>query len=120
MDTAFPSVSWEEALRGFLIHYQATRAAKTVRFYKTQLTGLIRWAEEHSIALESFGKRHLDEYLVYRQESGTSKTTLHHDALSAKVFMKWCQRYDVISRSLLADYQVRNAPKPHKYMPTQE
>jgi hypothetical protein len=60
------------------------------------------------------------EYRVWRQEVGSlankrklSANTLHHDALCAKVFMKDCSRYDLIPRNLLADYQVRNAPKPH-------
>ena len=34
--------------------------------------------------------------------------------------MKWCQRNDVIDRSLLADYEVRAAPKTAMYMPTDE
>lgn len=34
--------------------------------------------------------------------------------------MKWCARNDVIERSLLADYEVRRAPIPAKYMPTEQ
>ncbi len=33
--------------------------------------------------------------------------------------MKYCSRYDLIPRNLLADYAVRSAPKPHKYMPSE-
>ncbi len=120
MDTAFTSTTWEEALKSFLLHLKAVRAPKTVRFYATQLAGLTRWANLNNVPLERFGKRHLDEYLVLRSEQGISQTTLHHDALTAKVFMKWCVRNDAIPRSLLADYEVRNAPTPAKYMPTEE
>ncbi len=36
------------------------------------------------------------------------------------MFFKWCKRNDLITRDLLADYEVRNAPRPHKYMLTNE
>ena len=113
------SVTWEEALRSFL-HLKAIRAVKTVRFYEVQLKSIIRWANAHQVALDRFGKRHLDEYLGDRLDRGTSRTTLHHDALCAKVFLKWCSRNDILSHSLLADYEVRSAPKTEKYMPSEE
>jgi site-specific recombinase XerD len=116
-----PTVSWEEALRSFLLHYKGSnRAPKTVEFYRKQLDLLARWAECSQIPVEGFGKRQIDAYLAERVDHGISPTTLHHDALCAKVFMKWCVRYDVIPRNLLADYQVATAPVPYKYMPTQE
>ncbi len=121
------SVCWEEALRSFLLHVKATRADATCEFYETQLTMLCRWAELEHIPLDRFGKREMDAYLVYRSEEGNahtgggvSETTLHHDSLCAKVFLKWCVKYDVLDRSPLADYQIRRAPKPPKYMPSQE
>ncbi len=120
MALATSQTTWEEALRSFLIHLKAVRAPKTVYYYETQLSMLWQWVQQHPISLEKFGKRHLDEYLVYRSETGKSQTTLHHDALCAKVFLKWCQRNDVIDRSLLTDYEIRSAPKTHKYMPTEE
>ncbi len=120
MLTDFTSSTWDEALKSFVLHYKAVRAAKTAYFYDVQLRGLVRWATEQQIPLEKFGKRNLDAYLVWRAEKGISQTTLHHDALTAKVFMKWCAKNDVTERSLLADYEVRAAPAPYKYMPTQE
>ncbi|MCX6378789.1 MAG: tyrosine-type recombinase/integrase [Armatimonadetes bacterium] len=120
MDTDFTSVTWEEALKSFLLHLKAVRAPKTVDYYQKELILLLRWANVQNIPLERFGKRHLDEYLVMRSDSGKSQSTLHHDALTAKVFMKWCARNDLISRSLLADYEVRAAPRPNMYMPTEE
>ena len=120
MYTDFTSTTWEEAVRSFLIHLKAVRARKTVLYYATQLGQLVLWAEQRKVPLESFGKRHMDEYLVFRLDAGRSQTTLHHDAICAKAFMKWCQRNDVISRSLLADYEIRDAPTPPMYMPTDE
>ena len=78
----------------------------------------VRHAEADSIPLDKFGKRHLDGYLVARAEDGKSQSTLHHDALCAKVFMKWRVKNDFLEHSSLSDYEVGNAPKPHKYMPT--
>jgi site-specific recombinase XerD len=120
VDTVFSSISWDEAVRDFILHLKAVRARKTVAFYVYELRVLSRWADAQDIPLSRFGKRHLDAFLVYRAEAGKSQTTLHHDAVSAKAFLKWCQKNDVVDRSLLADYEVRDAPKTSKYMPTSE
>jgi site-specific recombinase XerD len=120
MVTDFSSTTWAEALRSFLLHCKATRASKTVRYYEVQLKQLAAWAESAGISIEKFGKRHMDEYLVHRAEAGKAQLTLHHDAVCAKAFLAWCQRNDIIGRSLLADYQVRNAARSAKYMPTDE
>lgn len=34
--------------------------------------------------------------------------------------MSWCQKNDLLDRSLLSEYMIRKAPTPPKYMPTQE
>ena len=60
----------------------------------------------------------MDRYLVRRAESGKAPLTLHHDAVCAKAFFQWCQKNDIVERSLLTDYQVRHAPRPAQYMPT--
>lgn len=114
------SVSWSEALREFLTHVEATRAAKTVRYYSIELRQLATWAEAERIPLDQFGKRNLDRYLVDRQRQGKAQTTLHHDAVCAKAFMAWCSKNDFLDRSRLAEYEVHNAPKPHKHIPADE
>ncbi len=120
MVTDFRSTTWSEALRGFLLHLKATRATNTVRYYRVQLSQLVVWAEASNIPIDKFGKRSMDEYLATRVEAGKSRMTLRHDAVCAKAFLAWCQRYDVVERSLLAEYQVSKAPTPSKYMPTDE
>jgi site-specific recombinase XerD len=120
MASDFITLTWHEAFREFLLHLEATRAKETRRFYRTQLTGLIRWAEENQVPFSGFGKRHLDRYLVARAQGGTSPTTLHHDAVCAKAFFRWCQKNDLVERSLLAEYEVRKAPAPARYMPTDD
>ncbi len=118
--TRFSCSVWEEALSEFLLHCQATRAKKTHYYYKVQLRQLVTWAVRNEVPFDSFGKRHLDRYLVYRAEGGRKPLTLHHDAICAKAFMAWCSKNDLLDRSLLAEYQVRNAPEPARYMPTQD
>ena len=103
-DVFSQNLTWEEAFREFSIHLQATRAQKTQRYYEVQLKGLIRWATQESVPFSGFCKRHMDRYLVGRAEAGCAPLTLHHDAVCAKAFFRWCQRNDIISRSLLADY----------------
>ena len=113
-------VTWEEAVRGFVLHKKATRAPRTARFYRDYTRGLADWANAQPVPLDRFTKRHLDEYLVFRQEAGKSPTTLQHDALAATVRFEWCHRNDLIDRDPLAEYKVRAAPRPPKYMPTQQ
>ena len=117
-DVFSQTLTWDEAFREFRIHLQATRAQKTQRYYQVQLGGLIRWATQESVSFSGFGKRHMDRYLVGRAEAGCAPLTLHHDAVCAKAFFRWCQRNDIIDRSLLADYEIRRAPRPARYMPT--
>ncbi len=119
MPTAFASTTWYDAFQEFSLHLQATRAAKTHRFYTVQLRQLIRWADDNNVPFTGFGKRHLDRYLIERAKT-VAPTTLRHDAVAAKAFFRWCQRNDIIERSLLADYEIRRAPKPSRYMPTDE
>ncbi len=110
------SFTWDEALHEF--HLQATRVKKTQRYYEVQLGGLARWATQQDVSPAVFGKRHMDRYLAARAESGKAPLTLHHDAICAKAFFHWCQKNDIVERSLLSDYEVRHAPRPSKYMPT--
>ena len=118
MYTDFTSVTWDEALRSFAIHLKAVRASKTVIYYQNHVKLLARWCETRNLSIQAFGKRQLDEYLSERSDAGLSQTTLHHEVLCAKVFVKWCQQNDIVERSLIADYEDRNATKPHKYMPS--
>ena len=99
MPSAFNTTTWEIAVDEFLIHLKATRAVKTYRFYFVQLGMLVRWANEQNVPFDQFGKRALDRYLVYRYEAGKARMTLHHDAVAAKAFFKWCARNDLIADS---------------------
>lgn len=120
MATATPYFTWENALQEYLLHTKATRAKKTVRYYEVQLGQLVKWANENDVPFESFGKRHLDRYLIFRTESGLRPLTVHHDAICAKAFFKWCARNEILDRSLIAEYEVRRAPRPARYMPTND
>jgi len=118
MVTAPPVVTWSEAVRGFVLHKKAVRSPRTAIFYRNYATNLANWADSQNLPLDAFTKRHLDEFLVYRAEQGRSQTTPHHDALVATVLFEWCKRNDLLDRDPLAEYKVRNAPSPHKYMPS--
>ena len=63
MADAFNTITWDEAIREFTLHLQASRAAKTALYYQGQLNGVARWAKENDIPFATFGKRHLDRYL---------------------------------------------------------
>jgi integrase/recombinase XerD len=114
------STTWDEAVREFLDNVKATRAPKTARFYDIQLRQLVLWADENRIPFEGFRKGDMDRYLIYRQQQGKAPTTLGHDAVAAKAFLKWCARNDLLDRNPLGEYQVRNTPRPPQYMPTEQ
>jgi site-specific recombinase XerD len=117
---AFSTVTWEEALRGFTLHKQASTSQTTAKWYGFYCTNLVDWSNEKNLSLSDFTKRHLDEFLVYRAGLGKAATTLHHDALCATVFTEWCKSNGLVERDPLAEYKVRNPPKTYKYMPTLE
>jgi integrase len=80
---------------------------------------LIRWAEEEGVPFAQFGKRHMNRYLAKRRET-VSRSTLRHDGVAAVAFLKWCARNDYLDQNPLADYGVKAAPRPTKYVPTDE
>lgn len=120
MSTASTTLTWNEALREFYLHIQATRALKTLRYYEVQLSQLAKWAIENEIPFDGFGKRHLDRYIVARQQAGKARMTLRHAGVCAKAFFAWCAKNDLLDRSPLAEYEVHNAPRPPKHMPTDD
>lgn len=114
------SLTWGEALTEYLLHVKATKAPKTLRFYDTQLRQAMYWADDNQVRFSEFGKRHLDRYLIFRQEGGKSPTTLKSDAVALKAFYRWCSRNDLIGRNPLAEYQIKNTPQPNRYMASDE
>lgn len=118
--TGTSQVTWEEALREFLLHERAIHAPKTYRYYDIQLRQLVAWATANAVPFEGFGKRHMDRYIAHRIDSGKARLTLRHDGVCAKKFLSWCAKNDLLDRSPLAEYEVHNAPKPQKHMPSSD
>lgn len=106
MVTAFPSraafpgsLSWDEALGEFVLHLRATRAPKTARYYKVPLHALTLWADANDVPLVSFGKRPMDRFMADCRAAGLRPTTLHHDAICARNFLRWCVKNDILERN---------------------
>jgi len=113
-------VTWGEAVRGFYLHKKATRAPRTATYYLRYAQTLAHWSTSQEILLSEFTKRHLDEYLVYRESLGKAENTVRHDALVATVFTEWCYKNELLHRDPLAEYHVRAAAETEKYFPTEE
>jgi len=105
-------LTWEDAIQAFLDHKEATLEDNTSNYYKSNLAGLRRWVEAQGISLQDFQGRNMSAYLVMRKSMvgprGTkiSDHTRHHDAVSAKVFFKFCHQEKIIPVDPLRDYQV--------------
>ncbi len=114
------SISWKDAVADFLMQVRATREESTERFYFERLRLLSRWAEEHNIPLRDFKARNLREYLAYRTDKGISDQTRRHDAVSARVFLKFCKREDYVDGDPLAGYQVPKADRAYVKCPSDD
>lgn len=112
------SVTIKEAFADFLRDCQSTLEENTCAYYKHQLTQLIRWLDERDVALCDVRARDIREYIGYRQEKGLSQKSRRHDALCAKVFLKFCHREGYIESDPLKDYQIPRAPEAYVRMPT--
>jgi integrase/recombinase XerD len=113
------TVTWQEALRGFLIHDNASDfSEKTCAFHRTQLTAFIAWASSQGLSLDGVGKRHIDEYLNFRRLAGRAPKTRYHDASCVRTFIKWCVRNDLLDRNFMVDYEIQAPPRTPMYMPT--
>ncbi|MDX1931883.1 MAG: tyrosine-type recombinase/integrase, partial [Capsulimonadales bacterium] len=117
---------WVDAVNEFRKHNEATKAPKTVRFYDCQLRQVIDWAENQRIPFSEFSKRDMDKYIAHRRAkvdrrgNGLSRTTLRHDGIAIKAFFKFCRRRGIVERDRFVDYEVHKAPKPPRYMPSDE
>ena len=66
-------VTWEEAIRGFVTHKKAVKAATTALWYLRYSTQLMKWAEAQNLSLGDFTKRSLLLYAC-QQTSGRLDT----------------------------------------------
>jgi site-specific recombinase XerD len=113
-------LTWGEAFQDYLESLIVrNRATKTVAFYRVQLRQLMLWVEEENVPFDQFGKRHMNRYLAKRRET-VSRSTLRHDGVAAVAFFKWCARNDYLLQNPLAEYEVKAAPRPPKYVPTDD
>lgn len=76
---------------------RATREENTERFYFERLRLLSRWADQ-----------------------GISDQTRRHDAVSARVFLKFCKREDYVEGDPLAGYQVPKAERAYVKCPSDD
>ncbi len=114
------SIGWKDAVADFLMQVRATREENTERFYFERLRLLSRWAEAQSIPLREFKARHLREYLAHRADQGVSDQTRRHDAVSARVFLKFCKREDYVEGDPLAGCQVPKAERAYVKCPSDD
>jgi site-specific recombinase XerD len=120
MPSLEPVQTWEEPVREFLLHYEATRSANTRKYYAARLRTLSEWAAAEGIAFGEFSRRHLDRYVISRQREGRKPTTVQHCAAAACTFFSWCARNDLLERDPLYGVRVRNAPLPPRRVIAQE
>lgn len=122
----FEAISWQDAVRDFLRQSLSAKEKKTQTYYRLNLERLARWAEGAGVALADFRVRHLREYIAVRAEGGqgrgdggrVSERTLRHDAICARVFLRFCASESYAPRNPLADYAIPKAPRPFVKCPS--
>ena len=118
---SFPAaVGWAEAVADFLLQVRATREENTERFYRAQLSLLVRWAEGQGVPLSEFRARHLRQYLAHRADTGVSDMTRRHDASAARAFLKFCKREEYVQGDPLQGYQVPKAARAYVKCPSDD
>src|SRR5579872_2061398 len=103
-------IGWKRAFDTFLISVEAALSAKTLHYYRTQLTSLVRWAQQR-IDLHEFRKSDLDRYLIWRRGEGVADSTRYHDAVCAKRLFSWLEREDYIDKDPLYRYKIIKAAR---------
>ncbi len=117
--------TWETAVDNFIVHKHAETREKTLHYYRTQLTVLVRWCEEQGVTLHQFGLKQMDEYLVWRKTNGgrrgkpVADGTLYHDKIAATALFKFCSLRGLIARNPLAGYKIDKPDKVSIPVPTQ-
>lgn len=112
-------ITWQNAIDDLIRQEYGTKENKTQLFYLRQLSLLARWAEAHDLSVTVFKARHLREYLAFRKESGLSERTIHHDAMCARVFARFCAREGYMPTNPLADYAIPRAERAYVHCPSE-
>lgn len=94
----------EQALADFALYNRAARlAAKTLRFYRCQLTPFVAWCHNQgSIDLQSISPTLIRSYLVSLQDRALSDYSIHAAARAIRAFLNFCVREDLLLVSPMA------------------
>lgn len=138
-------VTWQSAMEDFLNGLSGSREERTERFYRIQLRQLLTWALEQNITLQQFTAAHMRKYLAHRADPTHSdadpcvvcrtrkgrkhttectaagrvkESTRRHDAIAARVFMRFCKREGYVVADTLHDFKLPKGEKPHVRMPS--
>jgi integrase/recombinase XerD len=111
---------WTQALDDFLAYLQPRRELNTVNYYRDQLRLSVNWLISENIPLTEIKGPHLDKYLTKRMNDGIAERTRRHDALTMRVFLRWCKKEGLIETNPLADYEIPRAEPAHVRMPYKE
>lgn len=121
-------LGWAAPVRDFLDHVHGTLAPRTEEFYAQRLGLLVAWAHEQAedgqgVDFADFKARHLRQYLAHRADvvspltqKRVSTATRRHDAISARVFFRFCAREGHVAVDPLHGFVLPRADRP--FVPT--
>lgn len=118
-------ITWGEAVADCIRQLYGTKEEKTRRFYAGRLRVLTQWAEGKDIALPAFRVRHLREFLACRlvgpdNPDGVTERTVRHDAIAARVFLRFCAQEGYIPSNPLVGYEIPKAAKAYVKCPSDD
>ena len=114
------SLPWNEAIADCLRQMYGAKEEKTRRFYAGRLHVLSGWAEEKNLTLTAFRVRHLREFLALRADAGISPRTIRHDAIAARLFLRFCAQESYIAANPLVGYEIPKAAKAYVKCPSDD
>ncbi|WP_307859125.1 tyrosine recombinase XerC [Herbiconiux sp. SYSU D00978] len=106
----------ERAVDAFLEHFELERgvSANTLRSYRTDLAGLVAFAESQGVTdVAGLGLELLRDWLWHASQAGAAKATLARRSSSARAFTAWLAR-----EGIAPDSGARlRAPKSDSHLP---
>ncbi len=112
--------SWSEAIEDCLRQMYGAQEEKTRLFYGSRLRVIARWAEQNDLTIATFKVRNLREFIAQRAQDGLSSRTIRHDAIAARLFLRFCAQESYIPANPLVGYSIPKAAKAFVKCPSDD
>lgn len=112
---------WAELISDYLLEVKANKKPKTHQGYSRQLRLFERWITAQRVPLASFRAKHLNAFLVEREQNSVGNRTRRLDAILVKMLINYaCREGHFTGSNPLKDYTIPRVIVEEQYCPTVE